>query len=125
MFKLLSAFQKFQPGSDLWVLFYEPQRDLFKQINWRTGFLLEKLKNQIKLFEPLIIGTEKIFPNQNLLCLPLKETWLSDTHRHWEQLLKPSLRVFLPLESSSEVFLQNWPQADLFSNLSYYMEKQT
>ena len=124
MFKLLTAFQKFQPGSDLWILFYEPHRELFKQINWRTGFLLEKLKSQIKISTPLMIATPTIFPNRNLLCLPLKkENWLSETYKHWERLRKPSLRLFLPLKKEGEILHQNWPQEDLSSNFSYYIEK--
>lgn len=125
MFKLLNNFQKFQPGSDLWILFYEPHRKVFKQINWRVGFLLEGIKNQTEFSKPVLIDSHRTFPNQKLLCLPLKkESWLSDTYGHWKQLSKPSLRVFVPLQENEDKLDQYWSSSDLLYNLSYYREKK-
>ena len=125
MFKLLGDFQKFQPGSNLWILFHEPNRELFKQINWRTGFLLEGIKSRTAVSKPVLIDTHTMFPNWNLVCLPFeKKSWLSDAYALWGQLRRPSLRVFVPLKGNGEKLNQDWPSSDLLYNLSYYVEKK-
>lgn len=125
MFKRLSDFQKFQAGSDLWILFYEPCRDLFKRVNWRTGFLLEGIRSQKKISKSVLIDTHNMFPNEKLVCLSFnQESWVFDVHKHWDQLKKPSLRVFGHLKGHEEELNQDWPQADLLYNLSYYVEKK-
>ena len=122
--KSLTSFQKFQSGSKLWVLFFEPQRRLFKEINWRTGFLLGKIKSQKLLEKPVLLDTQKIFPNQSTLCLPLKkESWVSDIYKSWKQLDKPSFRIFLPLSFSEEELDKNWSRSDYIDNIWYYKEK--
>ena len=123
MFKSLTHFQKFQPGSQLWMIFFEPKRYLFKQINWRTAFLLQSFREQKAISQPVLIDTHSIFPNNSLLCLPLKkESWLSDIYNCWRQLNKPSFRVFIPEDYDEQQLNQLWPQSDLSYNLSYYKE---
>lgn len=121
MFKTLSGFQKFQKGSLLWLIFFEPKRRLFRYINWRTGFLLHNLKNPPSVGQPVLIDTKNVFPNQSLLCLPLKsDSWFTEAHRHWKQMDKPSFRVFIPLDCDEEALSRRWPQSDSHYNLSYY-----
>ena len=99
MFKSLSYFQRFQAGSKLWLIFFEPQRLLFKQINWRTGFLLGGLRDKSPLFNrPLLLDTHRTFPNQALICLPLnREEWPINSFKLWNQMNRPSFRLFIPL----------------------------
>lgn len=123
MFKYLSQFQKFKKGSFLWLIFFEPKRNLFKQINWRTGFLLHKLGGPTNISKPIIIDTQDIFLNHSLLCLPLKkQTWSSNAFHYWKQMDKPSFRVFIPLGESEEPLNKCWPLSDKVYNLSYYKE---
>ena len=125
MFKPLTNVQKFQAGSQLWLIFFEPQRYLFKKINWRTGFLLQTFKGKKHLSEPILVDTQKIFPNNSLLCLPLKKkSWLSDIYQSWKQLDRPSLRVFCPLDCKEEQLNQYWPKLESSYDLSYYKEIQ-
>ena len=123
MFKALNKSQKFQPGSKLWLIFFEPKRHLFKTINWRTGFLLQSLKKDQKLLHPTLLDTINIFPNQALLCLPLKKgTWLSDIHNSWRKLNKPSLRVFIPFNYDEEELCSYGAFQESLCDLSYYKE---
>ena len=123
MFQSLNSFQKFQSGSHLWLIFFEPQRNLFKQINWRTGFLLNKPKGLKAISRPILLGTQNIFPNNSLLCLPFKEDkWLLDIYNSWKQMDKPSFRVFIPLNYKGDRFCKSWPSEDPSRNISYYEE---
>ncbi|MBC6415097.1 MAG: hypothetical protein GDA46_01715 [Bdellovibrionales bacterium] len=121
MFQSLSYYQKFTSGSDLWCLFFEPQRDLFKEINWRTKFLIHKLKEKIQLKKPLLIESSSFFPNQYILCLPL---FLREKeYEIWLKLKQPSLRIFLPLEYKKPC-LNFWFNKNLHGQkISYYNEK--
>ena len=125
MFKSLSSTQKFSFGSQLWVIFFEPYRQLFKKINWRTHFLLQALGEEPKLLKPLLIDTYKIFPNSSILCLPFKpKTWVKDIYQSWRQLDKPSCRIFIPLNEQEEELLNCWPDIDSAYDLSYYRKKR-
>ena len=123
MFKSLSSNQKFSQGSQLWLIFFEPKRQLFKQINWRTQFLLQSLAEPPKLLKPLLIDTYKIFPNKAILCLPLKN-WVKEAYHSWKQLDKPSCRVFIPLDCHEEDLINFWPEVDNKTNLSYYRKQR-
>ena len=121
MFKSLGENQKFSLGSELWILFFEPYRQLFKKVNWRTHFLLQPLTEKSNLLKPLLIDTHKVFPNNSILCLPFKEeTWVKDVYQSWKQLDKPSCRVFIPLRCQEEELLSLWPEVDIGHKLSYY-----
>ena len=123
MFKPLSSVYKFYPGADIWLLFFEPTRDLFKHINWRTGWLLQNPTKQQDLTRPALISTKYVFPHKALLCLPFKKNlWLADIYKNWRQLNKPSLRVFMPLKISGESLNEYWPKTQNSPYLSYYQE---
>lgn len=123
MFKPLDSLQKFCPGSQLWLIFFEPQRALFKHINWRTSFLLKNIKEKEDINQPILVDTQKIFPNNSLLCLPLKKkTWITDAYKFWNQLNKPSFRIFIPEAYDEKNLYEHWPQSDSSQNLSYYKE---
>ena len=123
MFKSLNSFQKFQSGSRLWLIFFEPERNLFKQINWRMGFILQKPKDLKAVSQPVLVNTYKIFPNDSLVCLPLKkESWLSSIYNCWKQMDKPSFRVFIPLAYDAREIVRYWPPSENVYNLSYYRE---
>jgi len=123
MFKPLNFFQKFQPGSHLWLIFFESETKLFRQINWRTGFFLQNPKEKKPVSLPVLMGTHRIFPNHSLLCLPLKKkSWMSDIYNFWQRLDKPSLRVFTPSGNHGEELCQYWPQSGELYDFSYYSE---
>jgi len=123
MFKPLNDSQKFKKGSILWIIFFEPERELFKEINWRTGFLLRDLKAKTPITQPILIDTKDIFPNQSLLCLPLKkDSWSLDSYHHWKNMDKPSCRIFIPLGGSEKKLEISWPSSESYYNLYYYKE---
>lgn len=122
MFKSLDSFQKFQSGSTLWIVFFEPQRALFREINWRTGFLLQSLKGE-PLSQAVLLDTQSIFPNNSLLCLPeIKDFWSGEVYKNWKKMNKPSVRVFLPLGREETELSELWPSSHS-QDLSYYKEK--
>lgn len=122
MFKVLQYYQRFQPGAHLWGLFFEPERLLFKQINWRMGFLLQAINSKTTVSKPLLMDTQKFFPNVSLICLPFhRESWSLEMYDIWKRLNRPSFRVFMPLKGSVKQ-LNEWPKADLLYNLTYYQE---
>lgn len=122
MFKSLDSFQKFQSGSDLWLLFFEPKNDFFKYINWRLDFLLSNMSQKKMNLPPAqLISTYKNFPNKALLCLLFKDnSWVQDIHHYWAKLDKPSLRIFTNIKNSEEQLHAHWPTSDLSHSLSYY-----
>lgn len=121
MFQSLDTNQKFSLGSDLWIIFFEPDRQLFKKINWQTHFLLQPLGAVEKLLKPLLINTYQIFPNKFILCLPVENsTWVKDIYKFWKQLDKPSCRIFIPLGCKEDELINFWPEVDTVYNLSYY-----
>ena len=121
MISKLSYYDKFSSGADLWCFFFEPERDLFKAINWRAQFGIQKIKEQVQLTQPLLIESSSFFPNKYLLCLP--ETFLAQkSYEIWVQLKRPSVRLFLPLKSQKN-FLDFWLSASSSSDkISYYSE---
>ena len=121
MFQSLTKNQKFSIGSDLWIVFFEPDRQFFKKINWETCFLLQSLSENEELLKPLLVNTYKIFPNKSILCLPFeKSTWVKDVYQFWKQMDKPSCRIFIPLGCKEEELINLWPEVDTVYNLSYY-----
>ena len=125
MFKSLDVNQKFSSGSQLWFVFFEPHRLLFKKINWRTHFLLQSLGDTKALSNPLLVDTHQIFPNDAILCLPLnKRAWVKEVYQFWKQLDKPPCRVFVPLGCHEEELFNHWPESDSFHKLSYCRECQ-
>lgn len=118
--KKLNLYQKFMSGSDLWCLFFEPQRDLFKKINWQTHFLIKKLNDNEPLEKALLLDTHKCFPNRLLLCLPL--SLKNNLYDFWLNLNKMSLRIFIPLGCESSDFLKPWWSMDKNHGISYFEE---
>ena len=71
---------------------------------------------------PILLGTQKIFPNLWLVCLPLKkESWSADIYKCWENMSKPSLRVFIPLSYNEEPLNKLWTKTPVY-DLSFYKE---
>ena len=123
MFERLTRTGRFKSGHAMWLLFYEKKRPLFKEINLRTSFLLEKIGEEREDFEALLIKTSHIFPNDFLLTLPLSENWAKESFDRWEKMDKPSFRVFLPLKGEEEELERAWKNSG-FHHLSFYKEKQ-
>ena len=122
MFKSLSCSQKFSSGTDLWLIFFEPHRQIFKQINFRVHFLLHSL-DSASLSSPLLLDTHRVFPNNSILCLPLeKKIWFQSAYDFWKKLNKPSFRIFIPLKEQEEKLFNYWPVTDSDHKISYYKE---
>ena len=121
MFEKLSVHNKFKKGAEVWCVFHEPERSLFKSLNWETHFLIKKINDNSRLSQALLLGTAGFFPNRSLLCLPLS---LSDKiYDFWIKLAQPSFRVFLPLNFDENKLFRQWPSYKKPQKLSYYKEK--
>ena len=119
----MSESQKFSIGSHLWLIFFEPHRQLFKTINWRTHFLLQSLDNASPFPGPLLVDTHKVFPNDSILCLSFqKKIWFQSAYQFWRQLNKPSIRIFIPLREQEDTLFNYWPTTDSAHKISYYKE---
>ena len=120
MFKKIDYHQAFFSGSEIWVLSFDPKNFWFKKINWHTQFLLQKMNSSLPLSNSLLVATETFFPNKAVLCIPSqKESWIKDIHKHWLNLKKPSLRIFLREKETLSHIEKDWPSKDFIYNLSY------
>lgn len=122
-------------GSDLWILpdlktstwaqslDWHLNFQLTKSLTHRTKRLSGKLLNIVEehsvdhsLFEfsqstPTLLATSQLLPNQSTVLLPFKEDldiWLQSTYQIWDDLKKPSLRVFLPKNISEKSFVASF-----------------
>lgn len=110
MFKSLGFYDAFRPGRDLWILLNCSESFLFKKINWKLKFLLcspEKRPPKVLLTpgHPL--------PCRQILYLGSREMFLC--YKYWEELKKPSLRLFL-FEKGMENLSSKWPRGDLLTH---------
>lgn len=126
----------FGAGADLWIIPNDEQSSWSHQIDWYLNFLLSRAKNHqtkeipedlLKLAEryevslaahtpsqktPLMIASEHYFPNKQVVLIHDPEDfalWLKQAHQIWQNLGKPSLRVFLPSNSNELDFQKEWP----------------
>ena len=108
MLKPLGFYDAFKPGKDLWVLSGCSESFLFKKINWKLKFLLCSPGSK----PPKVL----LIPGNPLPCkyiLSLESHDIILCHKYWEELKKPSLRLFL-FEKGMKNLSSKWPHEDLF-----------
>ena len=119
MFKPLHSHQALDTGSDLWIIPFDLDHFWFKKINWQLGFPFHNPSQKTSADKPILFASSHVFPNKNILCLPIdKKEWVLSCYKYWAELKKPSLRLFLP-ENLSPDQLDKWSDDDSSYSLSY------
>lgn len=126
----------FGPGSDLWIIPDPNLSSWSKLIDWYLNYQISRAKlhqpmrlpervqlileeNEIPPVDialstdtPLMLAAENRLPSQQVVVLPSCENgkdWLARAHKVWEQLGKPTLRLFLPNDFDATQFQTQWP----------------
>lgn len=135
-------------GADLWIC-PDPQNSQWAQrLDWQLNHQIQKglihktqvLDNQVKglLYENqmswsdvqatadnLLISSSYQLPARWVLVLPWngqRTKWVSSVFSHWDQLQKPSLRVFLPHNLAQVEFAQEWQKLSDFVELTMVLD---
>lgn len=135
----------FEPGSELWISPQADHSELTKDLNWYSNFLLSKMlkhkspdlsENLIKRLQEnhlevllkkvetkdtYLASTSKYFPNKMLLMKNYNENlqdWLKTCHESWIQLQKPSVRFFMPKDTTKDDFNKYWPDKSPANDIS-------
>lgn len=134
----LSQAGAFGSGSELWILPQVEKSVWARKIDWYLNFQISRAKdhtphrprpelneilsqNEQEFVEyttdestrPLLVASHSHLPNEMTLELPFHEEpqhWVKQAHTHWDQLRRPTLRVFLPPGMPMDDFIQLWPE---------------
>lgn len=126
----------FGAGADLWIIPHGSQSKWSPKIDWYLNFLLTRAKrhqpqnvspalmaitreNELEVEhyfdaqnKPLLITSELRFPNKQVVELPAEsdhQKWYQMAYEIWQSMNEPTLRVFLPDDSSETDFQKLWP----------------
>lgn len=137
--KVLDPNNALTSGSRLWVVSDLEKSHWARKIDWYLNFQLlraephrspelsPEIKSVMERWEfdapeisiaeraPLMVASSKLLPNTQTVMVPLsakEELWVKACHRIWQDLGRPTMRVFLPEESTVEGFSKHWPKAD-------------
>jgi len=132
---VLSSASAFNPGSDLWIVPDSPNCRWTQKLDWYLNFQIIKnqrhlspeIRNFTKLIQretglevydnsipksaPLMITSEAFFPNKWVVVVPMPpnyEIWVQEVSNIWENLKRPTLRVFLPTGQNAGSFHKEW-----------------
>ena len=129
-------------GAQLWFVpkrnhsFWTPKIDWYlgfqftKNLNNKIPSIPEKLQKILKtnkleelsssskkdLSYPIFIVPQKTFPTDLVVKFNSDlrlEIWIEEVKQIWKNLKQPSLRIFLPEDTSEEEFLKNWNEEDV------------
>lgn len=121
-------------GADVWILPDFDQTTWTRSIDWYLNFQISKAKMfhprslskdlksladdiPLKSYRPeepapLLVASSEFLPNRAVVKLPLKDAkeWTTKAYDIWQQLQKPSLRLFLPRTLRERDFESQWPE---------------
>ena len=123
MFKILPRPNALSKGSSLWIT-PSPSSPLSRQLDWLTLFKARIANND----KPLLIESSLYLPCSHICFLPLKENpikWLEHARSCWNDLNKPSLKIFLPNNLSQKELTQHWPYEPLPYTIKLVMDYKT
>lgn len=145
----VSQASSFLPGADLWVSPERKNSSLTQRLDWYLNFQISKAaKHQgrdlsqkieellIKCGLPhldfdendkdgLMIPSSHLLPNRWVLILRGSDqfdVWVQNVFLKWNQMSKPSLRVFLPEGTSAEDFKRAWKKISDFEDFSVVID---
>jgi hypothetical protein len=144
----LNQLSALTPGADLWICPDTQNSQWAQKLDWQLNHQIQKglshktqvLDNQVKglLYENQITWADVQAPHENLLIssslqLPTRwvlvllwngqrAKWVGSVFSHWQQLQKPSLRVFLPQNLAQNEFAQEWQKLTDFVDLTMVLD---
>jgi len=150
---VLSPANAYNPGSELWI-FPELQKSQWTQrVDWYLNFQILKnsqretlsiaeevqaILKEAELHEHsivtsptdsnLMISSQQQLPNQWVVVVPGSEKlrmWMADIHAVWENLKKPTLRVFLPMNLSANAFVESWSLISESEDVTLVLDSDT
>jgi hypothetical protein len=147
---ILSENEAWSEGAKLWVVGELASSKWARRVDWYLGFqilratshktrdlspeLQETLKSlelsspdtQVNEKTPLMVGSAQLLPNEITVQIPNAASpaeWIERCQKLWQNLNKPSMRVFLPRDFSEKEFAAAWKRrADLDHSLSVVVE---
>lgn len=146
---VLSATEAFSEGSELWII--PDRRNSFwaRRIDWHLQFLISRsmihespqispelkrivtdneIDNEIgdiSKSAPLLIFSVDLLPNRETVHLPFGnnfKTWIDRAATVWQNLKKPSVRIFLPRAQDVDEFNKIWPE---FTGVSVVVDSES
>lgn len=132
------------PGSQLWVLAGGEATEWAKKLDWYLNFQISKAqRHQPQQLDPefekrineyeiplpqfsmpadqLMIACEGRLPTKMLVIVTFHgelQDWLESVHSLWLKLLKPNLRLFLPIDFPLNEFNYFWPDRSAVAELT-------
>ncbi len=102
-----------------WYLNFQWQRAKShkkRELDFALKEILVHEEHEIKKIEipakaPLMVASQNVFPNEKTIHVPFRENiaeWVSDCQKIWRDLGSPSVRLFLPYETSIEEIESLW-----------------
>lgn len=115
MFQFLPYTNALSNGSALWITQTPHYSPLAQKINWHLHFVFEKSKTSLD--DSLLTESSLHLPNNQTLFIPFKKEkkldWIKKAFLSWQNLEKPSLRLFLPFSLSKQNLIDHWLYEDL------------
>lgn len=131
-------------GSDLWVIPELNTSRWSQTLDWYVNFQISRAKNHhakelsselksiindnelevLQFNSPktsLMIASDGRLPNKQLVELTSSEKpeeWVLQVFQIWQQLQRPSLRIFLPEFITSEDLFKLWPEKENVKNIT-------
>ena len=123
------------PGANLWIVPSEEHSEWNKKLDWYLNFQISKaldhqpqkispdFQERLKDYDIQVTGQEQspellmiscsgLLPSKMLVIVPYKENyeqWMQSIHKVWLNLLKPTVRIFLPQDFPVNDFTVIWP----------------
>jgi len=134
---IITAHEALTQGSELWIIPDRRHSYWARRIDWHLQFLISRsmiheapviskqlqkiideneIDNQLEELPksaPLLIFSVDLLPNRETVHLPYGnnfKTWCERALQLWENLKRPTVRVFLPRSQSVEELKNHWPQ---------------
>jgi hypothetical protein len=119
-------------GADLWVTAHPFESKITVKLDWYLNFQITKglshathpiaenvrqILDKCELAElhfideqtqDLLISAQNLVPARWVLVVPFSTNWTASIFRHWQNLSKPKLRVFLPDQFQVKEFEKAW-----------------
>ncbi len=147
---ILSPTEAFSQGSELWIIPDRRNSYWARRIDWHLQFLISRsmahespqispelkrivtdneIDNEIgdiSKSAPLLIFSVDLLPNRETVHLPFGnnfKTWIERASSVWQNLKKPTVRVFLPRTQNIDEFKNHW--ADLDDTVSVVVDTES
>lgn len=150
---VLSPANAYNPGSDLWIFPELEDSKWTQKVDWYLNFQIQKNSQRLPIAiseeirstltaceftvsdfslsvetSPLMISSRTQLPNKWVVVVPGSKNfraWVKTIYSMWTQLKEPSLRVFLPLGTTANSFVESWNLLSASEDLTLVLDSQT